>query len=1091
MPNRLSRFADGIMEACWLLALIVTPLFFNIYSSRVFEPDKISLVRSLALVALAAWLVKLISQGGPRFEASRGNYATLAGFYRVPLVAPLLALILVYLIATIFSVAPHASLYGSYQRLQGTFTTFSYLVLFAVIGANLRRRSQAERILTTIIITSLPIALYGILQHFRLDPLPWGGDTTARVTGHMGNAIFIAAYLIMAALVTLGRVVTSFHAILTEPDERRMFVNVARAALYIFILAVNLVTIYWSQSRGPWLGLLAGLFFFFVLLSLHWRARVLTLTTIGLAGLAAIFLIVFNIPNGPLQSLRSVPGVGRLGEVFETEGGTGRVRVLIWSGVIDLITPHTPLAYPDGTVDRWNAIRPLIGYGPEALYVAYNRFYPPELGQLEARNASPDRSHNETFDALAFTGLLGLITYLALFTALFYYALKWLGIITNARRRNAFLALVLGGGVAAAVGFMVWQGPQFFGVGLPLGMLVGLIIFLTLYALAALPRAARTAAVGANGEAALPGGAPETWRAVALISAFAAIIAHFTEIHFGIAIVSTRTHFWALAGLMLVLGVIGSSLAEAAEAPAAGATAKGKARGRAGTVRIASTEAGPSREEWMPALTGGLITAGVLVTLGFNFITNTRQANSVFGVLADAFAWLPAPMGPRTSYAVLGLILLAWLAGGALAVLEELPAARALKRLGRWASGLAVALVVALIAWIIMGQHLASRAGFVPQDLDQLQQTASHIAATVSNYYLLMGLVMLALALALSLEGPALVSGRAAGRSRGLANTSPLAVLAYLSLPTLAVFLSVALNVRVIQADIVYKTGLQFDDNNQPLVAIELYNRALGLAPGEDYYYLFLGRSYLNATSQETEAAGREALLRKAQDQLIEARQLNPLNTDHTANLARLNRRWAEMSTEALQRQLHADDSNNYYTAAVRLSPNNAGLWNEWAALAFQVRGDLPAAQQHLDQSFAIDDKFDQTYQLQADLYLTQAQQQTADDAARKVLFDKAIATYLAAIQAGEVRGSNVSGSRVNLATAYVQSAQPAKAIEQYQVLLAANSGFDPWRLFLAISEQYAQMGDLAQARVYAEQSLQAAPDADKPTVQAWLDRLP
>ena len=64
MPNRLSRFADGIMEACWLLALIVTPLFFNIYSARVFEPDKISLLRSLALVTLAAWLIKLISQGG-------------------------------------------------------------------------------------------------------------------------------------------------------------------------------------------------------------------------------------------------------------------------------------------------------------------------------------------------------------------------------------------------------------------------------------------------------------------------------------------------------------------------------------------------------------------------------------------------------------------------------------------------------------------------------------------------------------------------------------------------------------------------------------------------------------------------------------------------------------------------------------------------------------------------------------------------------------------------------------------------------------------------------------------------------------------
>ncbi|MEZ4646278.1 MAG: hypothetical protein R3E31_26740 [Chloroflexota bacterium] len=46
------------------------------------------------------------------------------------------------------------------------------------------------------------------------------------------------------------------------------------------------------------------------------------------------------------------------------------------------------------------SLRPLIGYGPESMYVAYNRFYPPELATVEARNASPDRSHNETFDAL-------------------------------------------------------------------------------------------------------------------------------------------------------------------------------------------------------------------------------------------------------------------------------------------------------------------------------------------------------------------------------------------------------------------------------------------------------------------------------------------------------------------------------------------------------------------------------------------------------------------------------------------------------------------------------------------------------------------
>ena len=40
-----------------------------------------------------------------------------------------------------------------------------------------------------------------------------------------------------------------------------------------------------------------------------------------------------------------------------------------------------PLQFPDGTQDNLNPVRLLIGYGPESMYVAYNRFYPPDLAQ--------------------------------------------------------------------------------------------------------------------------------------------------------------------------------------------------------------------------------------------------------------------------------------------------------------------------------------------------------------------------------------------------------------------------------------------------------------------------------------------------------------------------------------------------------------------------------------------------------------------------------------------------------------------------------------------------------------------------------------
>ena len=67
MQTKLSRYCEGLLEAIWLAAVIIIPLFFNIYSSRIFEPDKVAILRSLALFALGAWLIKIIEEGGVRY----------------------------------------------------------------------------------------------------------------------------------------------------------------------------------------------------------------------------------------------------------------------------------------------------------------------------------------------------------------------------------------------------------------------------------------------------------------------------------------------------------------------------------------------------------------------------------------------------------------------------------------------------------------------------------------------------------------------------------------------------------------------------------------------------------------------------------------------------------------------------------------------------------------------------------------------------------------------------------------------------------------------------------------------------------------
>ena len=610
--SRLSALCDKIIEAGWLAAVVLTPLFFNVYSSRVFEPDKLTLLRSIALLMIGAWIVKWIEERGQSHDPARADRITV----RTPLIVPTLVLIAVYLVSSILSLTPRVSFMGSYQRLQGTYSTFSYIIVFWMLIQNMRKREQLDRLITTIVITSLPIAFYGLLQRgdgtTSLDPLPWGGDVTSRVAANMGNAIFVAAYLLMAFFLTLGRVVESFRTILAEEESRLS--DILRASSYVFIAAVQLIAFWFAGSRGPILGMGAGAFLF-VLVSLlmlrattkaegglNFRRVVIAIsaailnTAIGAAlgyfvigrivshtdplsplewailgaigGSAAFTLLLavskrtwrwlwlswvvvavidigilgwLNLSKDPtVEALRQTKIIGPFARLLESNAGTGEVRSLIWQGAVKLVLPHDPLTFPDGTQDGLNFLRPFIGYGPEAMYVAYNPFYPPDLAHIEARNASPDRSHNETLDAFVITGGIGFLAEQFLFVSVFYFGLKWLGLMSHRWGKRLFVLFWIVGSLLGAIALTLVKGINFVGVGLPGGAAAGMIGYLIVYSLFLY----RPEDVGAA-----------HGHQILIVALLAGVLAHFIEIHFGIAIAATRTYFWTFAALLVVMGL--------------------------------------------------------------------------------------------------------------------------------------------------------------------------------------------------------------------------------------------------------------------------------------------------------------------------------------------------------------------------------------------------------------------------------------------------------------------------------------------------------------------------------------------------------
>jgi tetratricopeptide (TPR) repeat protein/O-antigen ligase len=522
------------------------------------------MVAAAAIIHRVEGLGSGAQTGGEPPDSARASPGRWQRLRDIPLSIPVLLYVLVFLLTTVTSIMPLTSFWGSYQRLQGTYTNLSYVALGVIVALNLKRREQLERLITVMVLGSLPAIGYGLVQHFQIDPLPWRGDVVTRVASTMGNSIFVAAYLILIVPFALYRALAALHEARQAPPSERQGAEVGWAAAYtllvvgalaivfsaiqfgavvrsadlgywwvypgallvafaLFLLpalcvhtadrstaaviwpaaltlsyvlllggafvidappvraqpgasagawfvslvagivlvgaayalilflpraaapsrlwlslegagmltisVLLLVTIFFTQSRGPWIGLGAGLVVFFTLLLIQGRRRALAegspraslwrnllIAELSLAVVLGGLVAAFNLSDAPVfQQLRQVPYIGRMGTLLETESGTGLVRRLIWigdeqaGGAVELITS--------------NPLRTLIGYGPESMFIAFNKFYPPSLANVESRGASPDRSHQAYLDELVTKGLLGLISYL--FVLISFFALAW------------------------------------------------------------------------------------------------------------------------------------------------------------------------------------------------------------------------------------------------------------------------------------------------------------------------------------------------------------------------------------------------------------------------------------------------------------------------------------------------------------------------------------------------------------------------------------------------------------------------------------------------------------------------------------------
>lgn len=336
------------------------PLFFNpLALDAPFEPGKVRLFQLIVLgmVGVALW------PGGGKARWWRGN----------PLAVPVMVYGVIVGLATAVSIDIRASLWGDAYP-HGALLTLAVLLFFFLLTTALQEQRQVEQLISVILIGSVPVSLYGIIQFLGLDPLVWSHDSVSPVHATLGRSLYLGGYLAMVIPFTLIRLIQHHFA-----NQRR------RQAAFGIILVLQVSCLFFTLARGAWLAFLGSMILFAVLLARRrrfWLGGMVLFLIVGIVGLAVISQRGWTF----FPMLHAGSDLGRIRAFSDS------ARLSTWADGLLLIP------------GRW-----LLGYGPETYATAVDQHLGIITGPYTRHLPDP---HNLLLYLATAVGLPGLLAFL-------------------------------------------------------------------------------------------------------------------------------------------------------------------------------------------------------------------------------------------------------------------------------------------------------------------------------------------------------------------------------------------------------------------------------------------------------------------------------------------------------------------------------------------------------------------------------------------------------------------------------------------------------------------------------------------------------
>lgn len=303
------------------------------------------------------------------------------------------AFVLASIISAFFGASLQNSIFGTIERGWGILTLVHVLLFFFLVRVFFQKKDWLSY-LKIIVWVSVLVSVIGILQRFGATlgvGIFLAGE--GRILTTLGNPIYVAIYLLFSIFL-------ASYLFLQEKKEKGKFNFV-----YLIPVCINLLAFLLADTRGTYLGFLAGLFVAGAIYLFFGEKKKLKISIASvMAAIVFLILAAFSFPGNSL--VQNTPILNRVSTI-SLSGASITTRFIGWS------------AAWHGFLDN-----PILGVGPENFNIVFNKYVTPEFYIYESSSPYFDRAHNNYLDTLASVGLLGFLAYLGFIFFIFYFIYK-------------------------------------------------------------------------------------------------------------------------------------------------------------------------------------------------------------------------------------------------------------------------------------------------------------------------------------------------------------------------------------------------------------------------------------------------------------------------------------------------------------------------------------------------------------------------------------------------------------------------------------------------------------------------------------------